>query len=106
MTIEQLLIGSSLRSRIFQGACLFTVGSALNLAVTSARPVFAAGVVEGIVLFLAFNVSFGAVAGAVYYSGNRWRERGGWRRTVANVGSVLVPSTLFLILLGVLSHSG
>jgi hypothetical protein len=106
MPIQQLFSGGSLRARLVQGACLFVVGSAINLAVIGDRSIFASGVVAGMAIFLAFNLSFGAVAGAVYYFTGRWRQRGGWRQTIANVSSVLVPAVLFFILLGVASRSG
>jgi len=76
----------SLGKRVLQG-----VGMALFLTAFRAVTEGSSGlpVWTYAVLFLGVSVG-GAVGGAAYYATDSWRYDGGWRKTTANVASILV----------------
>ena len=92
---------ASLGARIAQG-----VGLSLGLTVLRA---ISLGSLRGTPwsMLLDFAIALaigGAVGGGCYYATDSLRARGGWRQTLANVGSILVYGfviiALLLILLG------
>jgi len=91
--------GASLRTRIRQGvflAVFMTVGR-LVVGLASAR---GASITEILVLFGAVS-SGGATGGVTYYVTDPLRAAGGWRKTLANVLSLLVYCFVTLLVFGV-----
>lgn len=77
--------GAPLRARMFQGAILVAFLTLLRLPTALGESI----PIGFFLLAVAVVAVGGAVGGAVYYATDRLRARGTWRRTFANVFSLL-----------------
>ena len=77
--------------RVAQGAAIVLAFTIVNLVLQAPRIEAPAWL---LVVMLAGVGLCGAVGGATYYVTDSLRARGGWHRTVANVGSLLAYSLL------------
>lgn len=91
---------STLQTRVRQGAGTAVVATVANVAYLHAVGQAALGLGAGVTLLVA-SASAGAVGGVVFYHTTPLRERAGWRKTVADVLTLLafclaVSAILFL----------
>src|SRR5215213_3127723 len=100
----RLIDRTDLSARMAQGAGAAVFLTIVNVAVRSAWGEGAPPVVGALGL-LAASGGAGAVAGAVYYVTESLRSRGGWRKTTANVATLLAfcAAAVGLLLLAVAS---
>ena len=87
-----------LATRVFQGTVLAIVATAFQLAVYGATGLSARQITVG----LAASAVAGGLAGVAYYATDGFRASGGWRRTAANVLTLLGFCGLAFVLVMVL----
>ena len=85
-TYEVPIHGAPLHTRMLQGAGLVALLTALRVVAYRSTKDLSLGQLA--LLFGAASAG-GAIGGMAYYATDRWRVLGGWRRTTANVLSLL-----------------